>query len=296
MVQVSGAGKLMARPVACTPASVRPAAWAATGWVKSRSSVRSNSPCTDRPAGWRCHPTNAVPSKCNLARKVRLICPESSGDPTPEQAAQILVPFDKSTVSRVRFFDSPAPPNQSAARDPGRPVAPCRRGARPRGLALRRSRVGGLLGAHARGGHAGPNRGPADGPSRQGRDPRRGRRSGLRTTPGDGAGDGRAARRPGGHLRNRRRSGRDAQHLHRGGIPGGGCRSARRQARESQLHLALGIGRCARGAGRAHRPHGRRGRDGPARGRHRLSLRAELPSRDASRGGGAEGAGRLLPS
>src|SRR5918999_5763923 len=110
----AGAGKLTASPEACTPASVRPAAWATVRRAKRRSSTRSNSTWTERPAGWRCHPTNPEPSKCSAARNVRLIGPESSRPRTPRQAAQILVPFDKSPTLRVRSTVTQDSPLQQA--------------------------------------------------------------------------------------------------------------------------------------------------------------------------------------
>ena len=68
-------------------------------------------------------------------------------------------------------------------------------------------------------------------------------------------------RRDGGYLRDRRRTGRNPQHLDRRRLRRRGCRRASREARQPQLHLALRLSRCARGAG--DRDHA------PARARHR---------------------------
>src|SRR5207342_2786366 len=106
-VHWSGAGKLTGSPSACTPASVRPAAEAAARAPNRRSSTRSNSAWTERPAGWRCHPTNPVPSKCSVATKVRLIGPQSSGEGPPEQAAQLLVVIDKRPLPHILFSTLP---------------------------------------------------------------------------------------------------------------------------------------------------------------------------------------------
>ena len=105
-----------------------------------------------------------------MARKVRLIGPESSPAPTPEQATQILVPFDKSPVSRVRFSHSPDPSNHPLARDPRRAAATRRPGAGPGSVALQRGHRRGVLRPDAGRGLGGPDRRAAHGPPDQGRD------------------------------------------------------------------------------------------------------------------------------
>ena len=117
-VQLSGAGKLTPRPTACTPASVRPAAWAGRAVRRTGAPGRARTRLgpSGRPA-WRCHPTNPVPSKCSVARKVRLIGPESSGARPPGQATQLLVTIDKSGLSRILFSTLPAPFRRRSDRD-----------------------------------------------------------------------------------------------------------------------------------------------------------------------------------
>jgi hypothetical protein len=58
----SGTIALAAMPIACTPASVRPAAWTRMAALHSRASTRSISAWTVRPAACRCQPANRPPS------------------------------------------------------------------------------------------------------------------------------------------------------------------------------------------------------------------------------------------
>ena len=291
MVQLSGAMRLTPSPVAWTPASVRPAACATVGRPKSRPSTRSNSIWTDRPAGWRCQPTKPVPSNCSVARKVRLIGPESSRARTLRQVAQILVPFDKRRFLRVRFQEHSDPIFRPRRRDRHHPPAPGPRRARPRPIAVGRKGRRGLRCADAGGGHVGRDRGAADGTSGQGRDAGRGRRRRRGAAPRDGAGDA-GRRSAGGYLRDRRRAGGHAQSVHRGRVRRGWRGCLGRQARQSQLHLAQRIGRRARGAGHRYRAAAVAGAGGVPSGGGGLPLCADLSPRYATRRSGAAGAGR----
>src|SRR5919201_4841542 len=60
--------KAMTWPVACTPASVRPAKRTLTRSPVSLLRASSSSPCTVRAFGWTCEPAKAVPSYSTTAR------------------------------------------------------------------------------------------------------------------------------------------------------------------------------------------------------------------------------------
>jgi len=96
-----------------------------------------------------------------------------------------------------------------------------------------------------------------------------------------------APRRARRHLRNRRGSGGDVQHLHRGGAARRRRGSAHRQARQPVVHLAVRERGRPRSAGRPG--GGARGGDGARapRGGNRVHVRAADAPRDASRGAGA---------
>ena len=83
------------------------------------------------------------------------------------------------------------------------------------------------------------------------------------------------------HVRAGRARPRSLQRLHGGGDRRGGGRSRGRQARESLDLLARGLGGRARVERAPRGPRARGGGPRARRSRARLSLRAELPSRDA---------------
>src|SRR4029079_10040797 len=97
-------------------------------------------------------PTKPVPSNCSVARKVRLIGPESSRARTLRQVTQILVPFDKRPFLRVGFKGIPSPSSTPRRRDRRHPPAPCPRRARPRPIADGRNGRRGVRPADAGGG------------------------------------------------------------------------------------------------------------------------------------------------
>ena len=60
---VSGVRAARPAPMACTPASVRPATRAGNRMPRfSRAAAVSSTSCTESPLAWRCQPTNGAPS------------------------------------------------------------------------------------------------------------------------------------------------------------------------------------------------------------------------------------------
>ena len=92
------------------------------------------------------------------------------------------------------------------------------------------------------------------------------------------------------HLRHRRRPRAHVQRLDRRRAGARGVRRARRQARQPLGLEPLRQRRSVRGARRQHHGAARGRRTLPRRGRHRVLLRADLPSVDAARGADAQGA------
>jgi hypothetical protein len=272
--------KLMTCPSACTPASVRPAAWVTTRPPSSRASAASTSPWTVRSAAWRCQPAKPCPTYsrtanhvCSLmARKCRR--PDSLVTSNTKACTVDTLPGADTIRSHVQALA-----HVRGARSPGGGADRARARRTPRGAAR------GGRGRHprARGCPAGAGRGIPHGAPGAGGGGRRDRRGRAGPACRDAPGVRRGCPAGGRHGGHRRRTGGHVQREHGGGVRCGRRGRAGGEARQPVVHVPLRVRGRPRSARHRPRPAGRSRRARAAGRGHGLPVRARLPPGHAVR-------------